>query len=153
MPTGVIVTGMDRSGTSATTQLLTLLGLQPPVETDLIGARATNPTGVWESKSLAALNTRLLQAVGSDERFPLPLGPGWERDGRLDLLREEAHARFARSFPQSPWVWKDPLHCLAFSFWRAALAQPLVVVLVIRNPLEIAASAARAWGREKIYGL
>jgi hypothetical protein len=153
VPRGVVVTGMDRSGTSATTRLIALLGLQPPVETDLIEARATNPTGVWESKSLAALNTRLLQAVNSDERFPRTLGAGWERDVRLDPLRAEARTAFARSFPTSPWVWKDPLHCLAFSFWRAALARPLVVVLVIRNPLEIAASAARAWGREKIYGL
>jgi hypothetical protein len=153
MPAGVLVTGMDRSGTSATTRLIALLGLHPPVETDLIEARATNPTGVWESKSLAALNTRLLQAVGSDERFPLALTAGWECDSRLDHLRAEAKAAFVRTFPATPWVWKDPLHCLAFSFWRNTLAASLLVVLVIRNPLEIAASASHAWGREKIYGL
>jgi O-antigen biosynthesis protein len=153
MPTGVVVTGMDRSGTSATTRLIALLGLHPPVEADLIQARGTNPTGVWESKSLASLNIRLLKAVGSDERFPLALGPGWERDARLDQFRAEARDAFTRSFPAAPWVWKDPLHCLSFSFWRDTLAGPLLVVLMTRNPLEIAASAARAWGREKIYGL
>jgi len=153
MRTGVVVTGMDRSGTSATARVIALLGLHPPVATDLIAARDTNPTGVWESRSLASLNVRLLKAVGSDERFPLVLDPGWEGDARLDWLRAEARDAFARSFPATPWVWKDPLHCLVFSFWRETLADPLAVVLVIRNPLEIAASAERAWGREKIFGL
>jgi hypothetical protein len=50
-------------------------------------------------------------------------------------------------------VWKDPLLCLTFAFWHRALAVQPVVVLVNRNPLEVAASALRAWGRPKIYGL
>jgi hypothetical protein len=153
MTEGVFITGMDRSGTSATTRLVCLFGLRPPLESDLIAARDTNPTGVWESRSLAALNVRLLQTVGSDERFPLCLAPGWELDPRLDALRPEARAAFARVFPDPPWAWKDPLHCLALSFWRSTLDCPAAVVLVIRNPLEIAASAQRAWGREKIFGL
>jgi hypothetical protein len=152
-PGGVVVMGMDRSGTSATTRLISLFGLHPPVQSDLIAARDTNPTGVWESRSLAALNVRILRAIGSDERFPLALGAGWESDPRLDPLRAEARATFTRSFPATPWVWKDPLHCLTFSFWRRTLDRAAVVVLVIRNPLEIAASALRAWGREKVYGL
>jgi hypothetical protein len=150
---GVAVVGMDRSGTSALTQLITQFGLRPPVDGDLIDAREANPTGVWESRSLTSLNTRVLQAVGSDERFPLPLAMGWETDQRLDALRSEAREAFARSFPVQPWAWKDPLHCLTFAFWRHTLDVAPAVILVIRNPLEIAASAARAWGREKIFGL
>jgi hypothetical protein len=153
MTDGVFVTGMDRSGTSATTGLLAMFGLHPPVERDLIRARDTNPTGVWESRSLASLNVRLLKAVGSDERFPVALAPGWEADDRLEAMRNDARSAFAAAFPEAPWVWKDPLHCLTFSFWRSTLDSSGAVVLVIRNPLEIAASAQRAWGREKIYGL
>jgi hypothetical protein len=150
---GVFITGMDRSGTSATTRLISLFGLEPPVESDLIAARATNPTGVWESRSLAALNVRLLKAVGSDERFPRTLSPGWDADPGLEPLRTEGRTAFARAFPRSPWVWKDPLHCLVLSFWRSTLEAKAAVVVVIRNPLEIAVSAQRAWGREKIFGL
>jgi hypothetical protein len=150
---GVAVVGMDRSGTSALTQLITHFGLRPPVESDLIDARETNPTGVWESKSLTSLNVRVLKAVGSDERFPLALTTGWELDQRLDALRGEARGAFAGSFPAEPWAWKDPLHCLTFAFWRVTLDAAPVVLLVVRNPLEIAASASRAWGREKIFGL
>jgi hypothetical protein len=42
---------------------------------------------------------------------------------------------------------------LAFAFWRSVLAVQPVVVLVNRNPLEIAASAHRARGEGKIYML
>ena len=133
--------------------LISLLGLRTPPDDDLVRTRETNPTGVLESKSLVKLNRRVLTAVASDERFPVALEPGWENDARLDPLRTEAGDAFRRVFPSSPWVWKDPLHCLAFAFWRSALPVQPVVVLVNRNPLEIAASALRAWGREKIYGL
>jgi hypothetical protein len=150
---GVFVIGMDRSGTSAVTGLLRLLGLRTPPKEDLVQARDANPKGVWESESLVAFNRRLLTVVGSDERFPLALERGWENDSRLDPLRQEAPEAFQRSFPTSPWVWKDPLLCLTFAFWRSALAVRPVVVLVNRNPLEVAASALRAWGRPKIYGL
>jgi hypothetical protein len=151
--TGVFVIGMDRSGTSAVTGLLRLLGLRTPPEDDLVQARDANPKGVWESASLVACNRRVLTAVGSDERFPLALEPGWENDSRLDLLRQDARQAFRQVFPASPWVWKDPLLCLTFAFWRSALAVQPIVVLVNRNPLEIAASALRAWDRPKIYGL
>jgi hypothetical protein len=151
--TGVFVIGMDRSGTSAVTGLLRQLGLRPPPNEDLVQARNANPTGVWESESLVAFNRHVLTAVGSDERFPLDLPRGWESDTRLDLLRQDAPQAFRRAFPVSPWVWKDPLLCLTFAFWHRALAVQPVVVLVNRNPLEVAASALRAWGRPKIYGL
>lgn len=145
--------GMDRSGTSVVTRVIGLHGVRLPPEGDVIAARSENPKGVWESSSLAAVNVRVLAAVGSDERFPLALERGWEQDPRLSVLRTEAAGAVRRVFPTAPWAWKDPLHCLTFAFWRSALRAEPVVVLVVRNPLEIAASANRAWGREKIYGL
>jgi hypothetical protein len=150
---GVFVLGMDRSGTSVVTRLIGLLGPRMPPDDDVIAARRENPKGVWESASLAAFNVRVLTAVDSDERFPLALEPGWENDPRLDGLRAEGVDTVRRVFPETPWVWKDPLHCLAFAFWRDVLPIEPVVVLVTRNPLEIAASARSAWGRETIYGL
>ena len=153
LETGVFVIGMDRSGTSAVTGMLRLLDLRTPPASDLVQAREANPTGVWESASLVAFNRRVLAAVDSDERFPLALEHGWEDDSRLAHLRPEARPALRQVFPASPWLWKDPLLCLTFAFWRSVGATKPVVVLVNRNPLEIAASALRAWGRPKIYGL
>jgi hypothetical protein len=150
---GVLVVGADRSGTSTIARLVALHGMRVPPEHDLVAPRAENPRGVWESASLAEFNVRVLHAVGSDDRFPVALERGWQRDGRLEPLRPEARRTFAGAFPASPWVWKDPLLCLTLAFWLDLLDERPALVLVTRNPLEIAASGSRAWGRTKIYGL
>ena len=143
---------MHRSGTSAVTRLINLMGLAAPRADDLVPASAKNPTGYWESMSLVAFNTRVLGAVGSDMRCPVWLERGWERDARLDDLRTQAVAAVHRTFPSAPWVWKDPRNCLAYAFWRELLDVAQVIVVVHRNPLEIAASSIRQRSDEsKIY--
>jgi len=145
---------MHRSGTSAVTRLISLLGPHTPPEHDLVQPTAKNPTGYWESEALVNFNERVLAAVGSDIGCPLELGAGWERDPRLDTLRQDAPLEVRTIFPLAPWVWKDPRHCLVFSFWQEALDVKPVVVLCNRNPLEITASAQRLrTDQDKAYGL
>ncbi len=125
------------------TRLINFLGLRTPPEEDLVQATDKNPKGYWESESLVAFNTGVLTAVGCDMRCPVALEPGWENDARLEALRQQAREVVDRIFPAAPWVWKDPRLCLAFAFWRSVLPVRPVVVLVNRNPLEIAASTLR----------
>jgi hypothetical protein len=153
MRAGVFVLGMHRSGTSAATNLIHLLGIRTARESDLVPATSENPKGYWESSSLVAINTRVLDAVGSETGCPLALGPDWENDSRLDDLRDEARAAFVRIFPTAPWVWKDPRNCLTFSFWRSVLAVRPLPVLVYRNPLEVAASLRVRSGEDEIFSL
>jgi hypothetical protein len=140
MAIGVFVLGMHRSGTSAATRLLNLLGIPTCDGEDLAVPTADNPTGYWESASLTAFDDRLLAALGCDWTCPPALEPAWHEDTRLDPLREDARALAARVLPEPPWVWKDPRNCVLFPFWAALLDVDPVVVLVHRNPLEIAAS-------------
>jgi hypothetical protein len=153
MRAGVFVLGMHRSGTSAATNLIHLLGLPTVRESDLVRATGENPKGYWESSTLVAFNTRVLEAVGSETGCPAALDPGWENDPRLEDLRKEAPAAFLRVFPTAPWVWKDPRNCLAFPFWRTVLDVRPLPVLMQRNPLEIAASLQTRNGEGKIYAL
>jgi hypothetical protein len=154
MDAGVFVLGMHRSGTSAVTRLISLLGLHTPPEEDLVQPSAKNPKGYWESESLVAFNERLLRTIDCDMGCPVALDLGWEHDPRLDPLRDEARRVFREVFPRAPWVWKDPRHCLTFAFWRSVLEVDPVVVLVNRNPLEITASALRVRRAQgKIYAL
>lgn len=53
---------------------------------------------------------------------------------------EKARALFAESLPGTDWVWKDPRTCLLLPFWREVLGDDLVIVAVVRNPLESARS-------------
>jgi hypothetical protein len=153
MSVGVFVLGMHRSGTSAMARLVNLLGVPTAVEHDLPKPTSDNPKGFWESSSLVAFNTRVLTAVGSETGCPLALERGWERDPRLSVLRRQAPQVFAEVFPTAPWVWKDPRNCLTFAFWTSVLDVEPVVVLVHRNPLEIAASLRVRNGEDKAYAL
>ena len=140
MSRGVFVLGMHRSGTSAATRLVNLLGIPTCVEEDLLPGTDDNPRGYWESASLTAFNDRILETLESDWSCPPRLEPGWEENPALAELRSEAPELFSRVFPREPWVWKDPRNCITLPFWQAALDVEPVVVLVHRNPLEIAAS-------------
>jgi hypothetical protein len=153
-PAGVVVLGMHRSGTSAATRLVSLLGLQLPSEEDLVPPSAKNPKGYWESLSLVAFNERLLRVLGSDMRCPVRLEPGWELDERVAPLRSVAPSAFRQTFPGDPWVWKDPRLCLTLPFWTNVVGPRPAMVLVNRNPLEIVSSTARAGrGEQKVYVL
>jgi len=153
MSRGVFVLGMHRSGTSAATRLVNLLGLPTCVEEDLLPGTDDNPRGYWESASLTAFNDRIFEAFESDWSCPPKLDPGWEADPGLAELRTEAPALFSRVFPAEHWVWKDPRNCVTLPFWTLALDAEPIVVLVHRNPLEIAASLGARDDLGRVYSL
>jgi hypothetical protein len=143
---GVFVLGMHRSGTSVATRLINLLGVPAPIDEDLLPTDSGNPTGYWESASLVAFNDRLLAALGSDMTCPDAFTAVWEGDPRLDGLHREAVNAFARAFPTQYWVFKDPRNCITLPFWVRVLDIRPLVVLIHRNPCEIAASYRNHWG-------
>jgi hypothetical protein len=150
---GVVVLGMHRSGTSAATRLVNLLGVPLSDEQDLLPPAFDNPRGHWESRSLVEQNDRLLAARGCDWTCPVRFWRGWESEPTVASLGDEAVATFRRVVTTDEWVWKDPRNCLLLPFWRAALDVSPVVVLVLRNPLEIAASLERRDRLEIEYGI
>jgi len=153
MSRGVFVLGMHRSGTSAATRLVNLLGVPTCIEEDLLPRTDDNPRGYWESGSLTAFNDGIFDALESDWSCPPRLDPGWETDPVLVELRAEATTLFSRVFPAEPWVWKDPRNCITLPLWTTALAVEPAVVLVHRNPLEIAASLNARDDLGKVYCL
>jgi hypothetical protein len=153
MSVGVFVLGMHRSGTSTATRLINLFGVPMCAEEDLKPTTPDNPRGYWESESLTNFNDRILAAVGCDWTCPPILGPGWEADPALDPLYDQAAGLFRRLHPTDQWVWKDPRNCLTFAFWARCLDVRSVVLLVHRNPLEVAASLGVRDGMEKLDSL
>jgi Cupin-like domain len=137
--TGVVVLGMHRSGTSAATRAINLLGVPLCRDEDLWKHHRGNPTGYWESRSLSRFNERLLLAVDAAWWCPPRLG---EIDGIAidDALRREAQQLFDSLYDTPSWIWKDPRTCVTLPFWRGLLDATLCCVLVVRHPLEVAAS-------------
>src|SRR5438270_6382452 len=119
---------MHRSGTSAATRVINLLGAATCAPEDM--ARGPwNPTGLWESRTLNGFDDELLEQMGHSWFGPPPAGAGYEEAAaRIATTGEEARRVFETIHPQRPWVWKDPRACLLLPFWRGVLDGPHAVV-------------------------
>jgi hypothetical protein len=147
---GVVVLGMHRSGTSAVTRILNLLGADLGPEEDLL-SEYDNPAGHWESKALVACNDRILAAFGRSWDFPPWTAPGWEYTERASRLIPELTETFRHVYRTSPWVWKDPRTCLTLPLWRRVLGTDATVVLVSRDPGAVVRSIKRRDGIPSLY--
>lgn len=143
---GVFVLGMHRSGTSATTRALNLLGVPLGAEEELTAASPNNPTGFWEVGRLTRFNNELLNRLGGSSLGPPLLEEGWSRDPELERERGRGRAILEEIHDGDRWVWKDPRNCVTFPFWREALPVQPVVVLCLRDPREVARSLATRQG-------
>lgn len=140
----VLVTSMHRSGTSACARLMNLRGLG--LATDLMSPGPDNERGFWESRSLADYHDRFFQAVGHahDSARALP-SDAFKTEAAARL--EQRLARHIEGLPASgALLVKDPRAALLLPVWlKVAEANgfdPRLVIMV-RNPLEVAASLDR----------
>jgi hypothetical protein len=135
-----MVLGMHRSGTSIATRLGNLLGLAICRPGDLVRGHGGNERGHWESTALVAENDRLLSRLRARWWCPPSTLADVERLATAADERASAREVFDGSYPNKPWVWKDPRTCLTLPFWLAALEVKAAVILTLRDPLEVAAS-------------
>ncbi len=162
----IIVTGMHRSGTSLTANLLRQCGLWLGEENELHGATPDNPDGHWENIAVTEVNDALLNELGGGwdnvpefparwaEKFSALRERGKEIHAQLvgQASRLSSHAGQSTSAqpkldrrdacPTAPWGWKDPRASLLLPFWLA-LAPDARVVVCVRHPLEVALSLRR----------
>lgn len=153
--TALVVLGMHRSGTSALTGMLHHLGVA--LGEHLMPATQDNPRGYWEHADIVKVNERLMAALGwawSDIRS---LPPGFERGEPAQTAWAELTAIFDRDFAGAPlWGVKDPRLCRLMPLWSALLTAEQVTprfVLVLRHPLDVAASLAARDGIGAARGL
>jgi hypothetical protein len=151
----VFVVGMHRSGTSAITRLINMLGVPLTVPGDLLLPGPDNPAGFWESSVAVAVSNTLLERLGGDVFDPPELAHGWELAEPLAAVRWEARETLARVLSGDAWVLKDPRTCLTLPFFRAVMEVEPVIVMPYRNPLEVARSldARNALPSGKAMGL
>jgi len=139
----VVVLGMHRSGTSAVTRCINLLGVSLGPAHELLTPNAWNPRGYWENRRLSRLNDQILAAWGGTWYSPPRLAQRWPVDERLVGIRRRARAAIRRVFGTAPWAWKDPRTSLTLPFWRELLKPPICVVLAWRHPVETCLSLSR----------
>jgi len=142
-PTIVCILGMHRSGTSLVARLLHVLGVDLGPQEHLIGPRADNPTGYWESAFVKELNDEILERLGGSWSVPPELAAGWVDRPELADLPPRARELIEADFSGSDlWGFKDPRNSLTLAFWQRLLP-PMRYLICLRNPLDVAASLAR----------
>lgn len=138
----LLVLGMHRSGTSALTRVLNLLGAE--LGENLLPAHRDNETGFWEHREIVLLHDELLHALGQTWSTPVPLPPEQLTSAIADPFRERLRAIVERDFGSSRhFALKDPRLCRLLPLWLPLLEEmgyQVGCVLVGRHPDEVAAS-------------
>jgi hypothetical protein len=143
-----MVLGMHRSGTSAYTRIFGLLGAD--LSKNLLPPSPTNESGYWESRELVEIHDQVLSSGGSNWHDWRAFNPEWFDSPAADPFRRRILDILRRDFGSSPlFAIKDPRICRLWPLWRDVLAEfgakPLIII-PIRNPLEVAASLKRRNG-------
>jgi len=141
----ICITGMGRSGTSLTTALIGLLGVDlGPTERMLPADPDDNARGYWEQQEIYEVNEEILGTFGGTWGHPPDLPPGWERSPALAAVRDRARGSLTALFGtrEQRWAWKDPRASMTLPFWRA-LVGDMDYVLCVRDPADVAASLLR----------
>ena len=140
--TCLLVLGMHRSGTSAFTRILNLMGAELPKQ--LVGALPGNEAGHWEPERLVVLHDQMLAEAGSSWRDLRPLDLAELSTDRLAYYKSMIRSIIGDEFGDAHvFVLTDPRICRFIPIYRAALTELGVRIepfIMIRNPLEVSAS-------------
>lgn len=139
----LIVTGMHRSGTSALSRTLNLLGAR--MGYSLQESATDNVKGFWEPSEVIAIHEQLFADIAFCHDTYLGLA-----DSALHSEAAAVARRRLRDFVEHAFsaddtlvIIKDPRICRLIPLWREVLAQAgfeADIVIPIRNPLEVARS-------------
>lgn len=154
----VFVLGMHRSGTSALTRGLEVLGidlgrnLKEPVGGD-------NEKGFFEDWALSTINDELLALRDGqwDSLFTNTVGD--EHTDQVNALKLRAIAAITQEFGRARYFgFKDPRTCRTLPFWKDVLAKSglnAFYVIAFRNPMSVAKSLQQRDGftRQRSYYL
>lgn len=136
----LIVLGMHRSGTSAVTRLLNLMGAYFGGPDAGIPANDENPEGFWERRDMRAICDGVLHGTDADwwkvTDFRLDAVPAGVAADNVEAFRHVVQSDLDQ---HQPWVIKEPRLCLLLPLFRPLLQRP-VAVFVHRDPLEVARS-------------
>ena len=146
----VVVLGMHRSGTSAITRGLEVLGVK--LGDNLYPAAIDNPKGFWEDNDFLGINEELLAHLDySVDRLGLI---DWQMPSTaivesLELKAEKLVSE--RCKKNALWGFKDPRTARLLPFWQAVFERvgcDVRYVIATRNPISIVESLYKRSGFE-----
>jgi hypothetical protein len=142
--TVLLILGMHRSGTSAITRALNLLGVN--LGSNLLEGRTKiNARGFWENKALIETHDRLLEQTLASGWFDTrPLPDKWWKKPSVQPFKTEIREILHRDIGDlNLFAVKDPRLCRVMPLWREILEEEELdvrCILIIRHPEEVARS-------------
>lgn len=144
-PICIPILGMHRSGTSALTRVVNLLGAS--LGGNLMGATPANPRGHWERLDVYDLHQTILSELGTSWDDWRSVDPALLTGPRGQTWRARLAHLLQAEFAGTPlFAIKDPRTCRLLPLWKAAVEDAgfdMRPMLTIRNPLEVADSLNR----------
>lgn len=141
----ILVVGMHRSGTSAVTRLINLLGAELPGT--LVPGGLGNELGHWETAEIVDLHDQMLWSAGVNVNALFAIRPEWFHSSEAEGFVQAVAELMTGPRPAAPMtVIKDPRMALFIPIWLRALdrvGQDARFVLPFRHPLEVANSLRR----------
>ncbi|MET3698890.1 hypothetical protein SAMN05877753_110126 [Bacillus oleivorans] len=137
----VCVLGMHRSGTSAITRALNIMGINLGESDKLMEPGYDNPTGYWENTEIVDIHDSILELFSRTWDSPEPLPDNWWHCDEIIPLRDRLSEIVQTNLSNNElWMWKDPRTSLLIPVWLQIFKNlritPLFVIC-IRNPLDV----------------
>ena len=147
----IVVLGMHRSGTSAITRGLQVMGVDLG-ERLMLASEEFNPTGFWEDIDINMLNIEILNALDRDWYHLSPISLSdlafLYKEGyflrAIELLRRKVGSTHVFGL-------KDPRISKLLPFWKEVFSHcefTVSYIMAVRHPLSVARSLARRDGIE-----
>lgn len=141
----IVVLGMHRSGTSALTRTLSLMGAALP--NVLMPPAVDNVRGFWEPVELVGLNDELFASEGINWDDIALLDPNRLQSSQMWQFEDKARDIIKSNYGDAPFfVVKDPRMCRLLPFWLKVFFTMGIdprCVIISRNPMEVAQSLHR----------
>ncbi len=139
----ILVAGMHRSGTSALTRVLSILGASLP-DNLIEGVEGNNEAGFWESQDVVDFHECILKSAGSFWDDWSEFNPFWLNSDRGRYFNQRLISYLSEKLSDTDLlVVKDPRLCRLLPLWFNALntidVEP-VIIIPFRHPFEVAQS-------------
>ena len=138
----ILVLGMHRSGTSAITRVLNILGAALP--TRLLPETVANPVGHFESLDIVTLHDQLLHSAGTKWSDWSRIPQSWYNTPDYEFYVEELMRAVRENYGETDlFVVKDPRMARFVPVWLEVLSRldvAPVAIVPYRNPIEVAQS-------------
>ena len=153
-PTGFIVLGMHRSGTSMLSGLL-VTSCEYKVGGPLIGASFDNEKGFYERIDIVLQNDEFMnkQSVwwsSNVNNYDYEKALKHKESKAITFDHGKTGLAWLNNPSSAPWLQKDPRMCITLKTWLELMDNSPAIVFTYRHPLEVAMSLKK---RERHFSL